>query len=199
MNHGNKKNNLSRTASHRKALLMNLGTQLITYKRITTTLAKAKALRIYIEPLITKTKHTATPEQIQHNHRLVFSHLNDKAAVKELFTIVAPKVAGRPGGYTRIIKLGARVGDNAEMAMIELVDFNEIYGKGITAGAAAEPAKKTRRSGGKKKTTAEGETDENVATATTEEAKPKKAPAKKKKDDAAAEGTADQNESPAEA
>ena len=93
-----------------------------------------------------------------HQHRVVFSYLNDKDAVKELFTVVAPKVAARPGGYTRIIKLGARVGDNAELAMIELVDFNEIYGKGI--GAAAEPAKKTRRAGGAKK----------KAAATTEEA-----------------------------
>lgn len=151
MRHGNKNNNLSRTASHRKALLMNLGCQLITFKRITTTLAKAKALRTYIEPLITKTKHTDTKEMIMHNHRIVFSYLNDKAAVKELFTVVAPKVASRPGGYTRIIKLGQRTGDAAEVAMIELVDFNEIYGKGISTTAAAEPAKKTRRSGGKKK------------------------------------------------
>jgi large subunit ribosomal protein L17 len=158
MRHGNKKNNLSRTASHRKALLMNLGCQLITNKRITTTLAKAKALRTYIEPIITKTKNTSSKEAIMHNHRIVFSYLNDKIAVKELFTVVAPKVAARPGGYTRIIKLGARVGDNAELAMIELVDFNEIYGKGI--GAAAEPAKKTRRAGGAKK----------KAAATTEEA-----------------------------
>ncbi len=149
MRHGNKNNNLSRTASHRKALLMNLGCQLITNKRITTTLAKAKALRVYIEPLITKTKNTASKEAIMHNHRIVFSYLNDKDAVKELFTVVAPKVASRPGGYTRIIKLGARVGDNAEIAMIELVDFNEIYGKGIAA--AAEPAKKTRRAGTAKK------------------------------------------------
>ena len=149
MRHGNKNNNLSRTASHRKALLMNLGCQLITYKRITTTLAKAKALRTYIEPLITKTKNTASKEAIMHNHRIVFSYLNDKAAVKELFTVVAPKIAARPGGYTRILKLGARIGDNAERAMIELVDFNEIYGKGI--GEAAAPAKKTRRSGAKKK------------------------------------------------
>ena len=153
MRHGNKQNNLSRTASHRRALLMNLGCQLITNKRITTTLAKAKALRTYIEPLITKTKDTSSKEAIMHNHRIVFSYLNDKAAVKELFTVVAPKIAARPGGYTRIIKLGARVGDNAELAMIELVDFNEIYGKGTTA--AAEPAKKTRRAGSAKKKAAE--------------------------------------------
>jgi large subunit ribosomal protein L17 len=148
MRHGNKNNNLSRTASHRKALLMNLGCQLITYKRITTTLAKAKTLRTYIEPLITKTKATESKESIMHNHRIVFSYLNDKAAVKELFTVVAPKVADRPGGYTRIIKLGARIGDNAEMAMIELVDFNEIYGN--TISAATETVKKTRRAGKKK-------------------------------------------------
>ena len=173
MRHGKKGNKLSRTASHRKALLMNLGCQLITYKRITTTLAKAKALRTYIEPLITKTKATASKEAIMHNHRIVFSCLNDKAAVKELFTVVAPKVAGRPGGYTRIIKLGARTGDNAEIAMIELVDFNEIYGKGVAT--AAEPAKKTRRAGGaKKKATTEAETTEvatEEATDTTEETK----------------------------
>jgi len=151
MRHGNKNNNLSRTASHRKALLMNLSCQLIAHKRITTTVAKAKALRTFIEPLITKTKATSSKEVIMHNHRIVFSYLNDKEAVKELFTVIAPKIADRPGGYTRIIKLGARTGDNAEMAMIELVDFNEIYGKGVSASAAGEPAKKTRRSGGKKK------------------------------------------------
>ena len=175
MRHGNKGNKLSRTASHRRALLMNLGCQLITHKRITTTLAKAKALRVYIEPLITKTKSTASKEAIMHNHRIVFSYLNDKAAVKELFTVVAPKVAGRPGGYTRIIKLGARTGDNAEIAMIELVDFNEIYGKG-TEKTAAEPAKKTRRAGGAKKKAADADaTDvaktEEATDSTTEETK----------------------------
>lgn len=158
MRHGNKNNNLSRTASHRKALLMNLGCQLITYKRITTTLAKAKALRTYIEPILTKTKSTDTKEAIMHNHRIVFSYLNDKLAVKELFTVVGPKIASRPGGYTRIIKLGARTGDNAELAMIELVDFNEIYGKGTKS--ATEPAKKTRRAGGAKK---KADTTEDVA------------------------------------
>jgi large subunit ribosomal protein L17 len=107
-------------------------------------LAKAKALRKYVEPLITKTKKSASKEEISHNHRIVFSYLNDKAAVKELFTVVAPKIATRPGGYTRIIKLGIRPGDNAEKAMIELVDFNEIYGNSIAS--STEPAKKTRRS-----------------------------------------------------
>ncbi len=162
MRHGNKNNNLSRTASHRRALMMNLGCQLITHKRITTTLAKAKALRTYIEPLITKTKHTDSKEAIMHNHRIVFSYLHDKHAVKELFTVVAPKVVSRPGGYTRIIKLGQRIGDAAELAMIELVDFNEVYGKGTASAASAEPAKKTRRGGGRKKASAETASDETA-------------------------------------
>lgn len=139
MRHGDKIKNLSRTKAHREALLSNLASQLITHKRIVTTLAKAKALRVYAEPLITKAKENTT-----HQRRVVFSYLQDKDAVKELFSTVAEKVAGRPGGYTRIIKLGTRPGDAAETAMIELVDFNEIYGKG--KGEAKEVAKKTRRS-----------------------------------------------------
>ena len=149
MRHGDKINNLGRKKAHRVALLQNLASQLITHKRIVTTLAKAKALRAYVEPLITKTKKIESAAQISHNHRLVFAELQDKAAVKELFTVVGPKVATRPGGYTRILKLGIRPGDNAEKAMIELVDFNEIYGKGIEK--AGEPAKKTRRSRAPKK------------------------------------------------
>ncbi len=145
MRHGDKIKNLGRKKAHRDALLSNLGSQLIVKKRIVTTLAKAKALRIYLEPLITKTKKGESKEQIMHQHRVVFSYLEDKVAVKELFTIVAPKVAGRPGGYTRIIKLGTRTGDNAELAMIELVDFNEVYGKGV---AKSEPVKRTRRGRG---------------------------------------------------
>jgi large subunit ribosomal protein L17 len=146
MRHGDKIKNLSRTASHRKALLSNLAVQLITHKRIVTTLAKAKALRVYVEPLITKAKENTT-----HQRRVVFSYLQDKEAIVELFGPVATKIAGRPGGYTRVIKLGARVGDNAETAMIELVDYNEIYGKG--KGEAKEPAKRTRRSSSRKKET----------------------------------------------
>ena len=153
MRHGDKINNLGRKKAHREALLSNMASQLITHKRIVTTLAKAKALRTYIEPLVTKTKKAESKEQIMHNHRIVFSYLQDKSAVKELFTVIGPKVASRPGGYTRIIKLGIRVGDNAERAMIEFVDFNEIYGKGV--GETAAPAKKTRRSGGGKKKAAE--------------------------------------------
>jgi large subunit ribosomal protein L17 len=147
--------------------MSNLASQLIMHKRIVTTLAKAKALRTYIEPLITKTKKADSKEQIMHNHRIVFSYLQDKTAVKELFTTIAPKVAGRPGGYTRIIKLGIRLGDNAERGMIELVDFNEIYGKG--KGEAAAPAKKTRRSGAaKKKAATEAPAAEAVAPAAEE-------------------------------
>ncbi|MBX2907314.1 MAG: 50S ribosomal protein L17 [Taibaiella sp.] len=137
MRHGDKIKNLSRTASHRAALLSNLTIQLIEHKRITTTLAKAKSLRVYAEPLITKAKNDS-----MHNRRIVFSYLQDKAAITELFTVVGDKVANRPGGYTRIIKLPRRMGDAADMAMIELVDFNEIYGK----SADATSAKKTRRS-----------------------------------------------------
>lgn len=144
MRHGDKQNNLGRTASHRAALLRNLASELIMHKRIVTTHAKARALRTYVEPLITKTKKNETSLEIMHQHRVVFSYLNDKIAVKELFTVVAPKVAGRPGGYTRIIKLGKRVGDNAELAMIELVDFNDIYGKGVEQ--VGEITKRTRRS-----------------------------------------------------
>lgn len=155
MRHGDKIKNLSRTKSHRDALLCNLTIALITNKRIVTTVAKAKALRVYAEPLFTKAKQNTT-----HQRRIVFSHLQDKAAVTELFSTIAEKIAGRPGGYTRIIKLGARLGDNAEMAMIELVDFNEIYGKG--KGEVKDTAKKTRRSRSKQTTT----TDEAVEPST---------------------------------
>jgi large subunit ribosomal protein L17 len=137
MRHGDKIKNLSRTASHRAALLSNLTCQLIEHKRITTTLAKAKSLRVYAEPIITRSK-----EDTMHNRRTVFSHLQDKEAIKELFGVIGDKVADRPGGYTRIIKLPRRMGDASDMAMIELVDFNTVYGKDTEAAAA----KKTRRS-----------------------------------------------------
>ncbi len=169
MRHGDKVKNLSRKKAHRDALLSNLSIALITHKRIVTTVAKAKALRVYLEPIISKTKKTETKEQIMHQHRVVFSHLQDKAAVKELFTVIGPKVAGRPGGYTRVIKLGARKGDNAEMAMIELVDFNEIYGN--TATDAQDGAKKTRRSRVKKSATTKAETPAETETETTPEEK----------------------------
>ena len=163
MRHGDKVNNLGRKTAHRHALMSNLASALIEHKRIITTLAKAKALRGYIEPLITKSKGDTT-----HNRRTVFSYLNNKESIKELFGVVSAKVGERPGGYTRIIKLGARQGDNAEVAMIELVDFNEIYGKGISTATAAEPAKKTRRAGGAKKKAAT--TEETTSTDETTEA-----------------------------
>src|SRR5699024_12072127 len=122
MRHGKKFNHLSRTSAHRKAMFANMASSLIEHKRINTTTAKAKALRKFVEPLITKAKTDTT-----HNRRLVFAKLRNKHAVSELFREIAPKVADRPGGYTRVIKLGSRLGDNAEMAMIELVDFNGAY------------------------------------------------------------------------
>ena len=122
MRHGKKFNHLSRKAAHRKAMLANMGCSLIEHKRIKTTLAKAKALRVYIEPLITKSKDDTT-----HSRRTVFSYLKQKQAITELFSDVATKVADRPGGYTRILKLSNRLGDNAQMAFIELVDYNEEY------------------------------------------------------------------------
>ena len=182
MRHGDKINNLSRTKAHREALLANLGSQLIMHKRIVTTLAKAKALRTYIEPLITKTKKSNDAAQIMHQHRIVFSYLKDKFAVKELFTNIAPKVAGRPGGYSRIIKLGTRAGDNAELALIELVDYNEIYGK---TAATTDTGRRTRRGRGGKKAavpnvgTAPAETVAEAPveqTAAVEEVKPEETP-----------------------
>lgn len=165
MRHGDKIKNLGRTASHRKALLTNLAIELIQHKRIVTTLTKAKSLRTWIEPLITKAKDNST-----HSRRVVFSYLQNKEAVAELFGNVAEKVASRPGGYTRILKLGIRTGDNAEKAMIELVDFNEIYGKG--KGEAAAPAKKTRRAGaGGAKKKADATAEEAAAPAETTEEK----------------------------
>lgn len=142
MRHGKKHNHLGRTTSHRKAMLANMASSLITHKRITTTLAKAKALRVYVEPIITKSKNDTT-----HSRRTVFAYLQDKEVVTELFRDVAAKVANRPGGYTRIIKLNNRLGDNAEMALIELVDYNEVYGK----DGGAEEKKTTRRGRSKAK------------------------------------------------
>ncbi|MGG5208857.1 50S ribosomal protein L17 [Chryseobacterium sp. MIQD13] len=135
MRHGKKFNHLGRTASHRSALLSNMACSLIEHKRINTTVAKAKALRVYVEPLLTKAKEDTT-----HNRRVVFSYLQNKFAVAELFRTVAPKIAERNGGYTRIIKTGFRPGDAADTALIELVDFNELYNPN------AEEKKATRRS-----------------------------------------------------
>ncbi len=157
MRHRKKFNHLGRKSAHRKAMLANMGSSLIKHKRINTTLAKAKALRIFLEPLITKSKNDT-----MHNRRVVFSRLRDKYAVTELFREISTKVADRPGGYLRIIKLGNRLGDNASMAMIEFVDYNTVYN-------ADKPAKKKTRRRRKKsakatETTAEAATDVNTAT-----------------------------------
>jgi len=148
MRHGKKFNHLGRTAPHRKAMLANMASSLIIHKRISTTLAKAKALRTYVEPLLTKSKEDTT-----HSRRTVFAYLKDKNAVAELFRDISVKIAERPGGYTRIIKLPNRLGDNASMAFIELVDYNEVYTNSNVALKASD--KKTRRSGAKKKATSE--------------------------------------------
>jgi len=146
MRHRKKFNHLSRKSAHRKAMLANMATSLIMHKRINTTVAKAKALRTYIEPLITRSKEDTT-----HSRRVVFSYLQSKEAITELFREISVKVADRPGGYTRIIKIGNRLGDNAEMCMMELVDFNENL-LGEKDAKKAKPARRRRR-GGKKKTT----------------------------------------------
>jgi large subunit ribosomal protein L17 len=159
MRHGKKINHLSRKSAHRKSMLANMTCSLIEHKRINTTVAKAKALRQFAEPLITKSKDDTT-----HNRRIVFSYLRDKYAVTELFRDVAVKVGDRPGGYVRIIKLGNRQGDNASMAMVELVDYNEIYNP-----KEKTKAKATRRRGGKK--AAATETAETPVEAKVEEPK----------------------------
>ncbi|WP_228852316.1 50S ribosomal protein L17 [Aegicerativicinus sediminis] len=155
MRHGKKINHLGRKTAHRKSMLANMACSLIEHKRINTTLAKAKALKQFVEPMITKSKDDTT-----HNRRIVFSRLRQKEAVTELFRDVAAKVGDRPGGYTRIIKLGNRLGDNAEMAMIELVDYNELYN-------ASKPEKKStrrsRRGGGKSSTAAPVATETKAA------------------------------------
>ncbi len=144
MNHNRKINHLSRKSAHRKALLSNMATSLILHKRIKTTVAKAKALKMYVEPLITRSKNDTS-----HNRRMVFSYLKQKEAIKELFGEIAPKIVNRPGGYTRILRTGNRLGDNAEMCIIELVDYNETYTE-VKATTAKKPARR-RRSSSKKK------------------------------------------------
>jgi large subunit ribosomal protein L17 len=159
MRHGKKFNHLSRQTGHRKAMLANMACSLIEHKRINTTVAKAKALKQFFEPLVTKSKEDTT-----HNRRICFSYLRSKYAVTELFRAVADKVADRPGGYTRIIKLGNRLGDNADMAMIELVDFNEIYS---TAKKEVKKAS-TRRGKAKKADETTGDAPAAESTDTTE-------------------------------
>lgn len=153
MRHGKKTKHLSRTTAHRKSMLANMANSLIEHKRIHTTEAKAKVLRGYIEPLITKSKDDTT-----HNRRLVFTQLRNKYAVTELFREIAPKVGDRPGGYTRIIKLGNRAGDNAEMAMIELVDYNEVYD--LSTGGKKKTTRRSRRGGSTKKAATDTKTED---------------------------------------
>lgn len=169
MRHGKTVNHLGRTSAHRKALMANMACSLIEHKRINTTLAKARELRKFIEPLITKSKKDET-----HSRRMVFSYLRNKEAVKELFGEVAAKVGDRPGGYTRIIKLGNRLGDAAEMCMIELVDFNTLYTANGKAEAAAAKKPRTRRAGKKKADAAEVQAEEQAA-------QPQEAPAAEEK------------------
>jgi ribosomal protein L17 len=160
MRHGNKINNLGRKSAHRSAMLANMACSLIEHKRINTTLAKAKALKIFVEPLVTKAKSDSTA-----NRRIAFARLRNKYAVTELFKSIAEKVGDRPGGYTRIIKLGNRLGDNAEMALIELVDYNTTYN-----AAARDAKKKTTRRGRKKATTSDVKVDAVITEAKTESA-----------------------------
>jgi len=173
MRHGKKVNHLGRKSAHRHALLSNMASSLILHKRITTTVAKAKALRKYVEPLLTKAKDDTT-----HSRRTVFSYLQNKESLKTLFGEVASKISDRPGGYTRIIKLGdVRVGDNAEMCLIELVDYNTLYTKD---GAVKKAKTRRSRRGGKKGDEAtETETTAEAAPAAEEKKPAKKAPAKK--------------------
>ena len=160
MRHNKNFNHLGRQSSHRKALMSNMASSLILHKRIETTVAKAKALRQFVEPLVTRAKEDTT-----HSRRVVFSYLKQKEAVTELFRTIAPKIAERPGGYTRILKTGFRLGDAADMCIIEFVDFNEAYTTGVApvAAAPAEAKPKTRRS--RKKSSEEGEEKKVAKTA----------------------------------
>ncbi len=171
MRHNKAINHLGRKSGHRKAMLANMATSLILHKRIETTVAKAKALRMYVEPLISKSKEDST-----HSRRMVFSYLKNKYAVTELFRVIAPKVADRPGGYTRVLKTGFRQGDGADMALIELVDFNE-------AALASSPKKETKKSGTRRSRSKKGaatpaaEAPEAVEAAAAPVAEPAEAPA----------------------
>ena len=178
MRHQKVINHLGRTSSHRKAMISNMAVSLILHKRITTTTAKAKALKTFVEPLITKSKEDST-----HSRRVVFSYLKDKEAVSELFREVSPKIADRPGGYTRLLKTGNRIGDNAEMCILELVDFNEA----MKGGGEAVKAKTTRRRRATKKGTTEtaAKKEEKTASAKAKKStKDKEAPKKAAEDKA---------------
>jgi len=169
MRHGKKFNHLGRTSAHRKALLSNLASSLIENKRISTTLAKAKELRKFVEPILTKSKVDST-----HSRRTIFSYLQNKESVNTLFTEVAEKIANRPGGYTRIIKTGNRLGDNSDMCIIELVDYNTIYGKDANKAAAKTKTRRSRRGGVSTKTASSAVSDASVVDETPAKETPKK-------------------------
>lgn len=186
MRHGVKLNPLGRKKAHRKALMRNFTRQLVEHKRIVTTLAKAKALRKHVEPILTKCKNDTT-----HNRRIVFSYVQDKETIKEMFGVISQKIADRPGGYTRIIKLDQRVGDKADMAMIELVDFNDVYDTSTEVGTKKKRTRRTR----KKKT----ETAAPAAEAAVEEAPVAEAPAPEAVAEEVTEAPAEVKEEVAEA
>src|SRR5690554_4588151 len=173
MRHGKKINSLGRKAAHRNAMLSNMANSLIEHKRITTTVAKAKALRVYLEPLLTKSKTDST-----HSRRIVFKYLQSKEAITELYREVAPKIADRPGGYLRIIRIGNRLGDNAEMCMIELVDFNDL----MTKEPAEKKTRRSRRGGGGAASAAKETSTEETAKEEKPKAEAKKEEPKAKKD-----------------
>ncbi len=166
MRHGKKFNHLGRKSAHRKSMLANMSCSLIQHKRINTTVAKAKALRQFIEPLLTKSKLDNT-----HNRRLVFSKIRDKYAVNELFREISPKIADRPGGYTRIIKLGNRLGDNADMALIELVDYNETYDLSNAGKKKSTRRGRSRRGSRSKQTQQTNQETDNTEESGNEDAK----------------------------
>ena len=176
MKHGKKFNHLGRKAAHRKSMLANMASSLIEHKRINTTVAKAKALKQFVEPLITKSKNDSI-----HNRRLAFSALRNKYAVSELFRVVAEKVSDRPGGYTRVIKMGNRLGDNASMAMIELVDFNEVYNKEKSVAKKSTRRSRSRKKGDSIQTTVPAETVEEQSPENIKEETPEKSPKSKVK------------------
>jgi large subunit ribosomal protein L17 len=176
MKHGKKVNHLGRKVAHRKSMLANMASSLIEHKRISTTLAKAKALKQFVEPLITKSKNDTT-----HNRRLAFSALRNKYAVAELFREVAQKVGDRPGGYTRVIKMGNRLGDNASMAMIELVDFNEVYNNEKAAAKKSTRRSRSRKKGGSDEAAAPAEVAQEESAENAAEKTPAPAPKAKAK------------------
>jgi len=175
MRHNKNFNHLGRQSAHRKALLSNMASSLIMHKRIETTVAKAKALKMFVEPVVTKSKNDTT-----HSRRIVFGYLKDKNAVTELFRVIAPKIADRPGGYTRILKTGFRLGDGADMCIIEFVDFNETYKEGAVVASTEKPkTRRSRKGSSASKAATDGESDAVVVEEGEKKATAKKSVAKK--------------------